>query len=149
MTEIMMLHVPYHGDAPALLELLSGRVQVLFSGIATSIEQIRARKLRALAVTTAARSHVLPDIPALAEFVPGYEASAWFGLAAPRYTPTHIIEILNGQVNAALIDSSIKERIADLGGAPLPGSPADFGKLISSDVEKWAKVIHTASIKPE
>jgi len=147
MTGIKMLHIPYRGDAPALLDLLSGRVQVLFSGIAISLEQIRTRKLRALAVTTAARSHVLPNIPALDEFVSGYEASVWFGLATPKHTPTHIIEILNKQVNAALADSKIRDRIADLGGTPLPGSAGDFGRLITNDIEKWAKVIKSAGVK--
>jgi len=148
-TGVNMLHVPYRGDAPAITDLLGGQVQVYFSTLPGSIEYIRAGKLRALAVTTAVRSEALPDIPSLGEFVPGFEASQWSGIVAPRNTPAEITDKLNGEINAALADAKFSARISDLGSSVLPGSPADFGKLIADEIEKWGKVIRTANIKPE
>ena len=148
-TGVNMLHVPYRGDAPAISDLLGGQVQVYFSTLPGSIEYIRAGKLRALAVTTAVRSEALPDIPSLGEFVPGFEASQWSGIVAPKNTPAEITDKLNGEINAALADAKFRGRISDLGSAVLPGSPADFGKLIADEIEKWGKVIRTANIKPE
>ena len=149
MTGVDMVHVPYRGDAAAIVDLLAGRVQVHFSGIASSIEFIKSGKLRALTVTTTMRSQALPDVPAMDEFVPGLEASAWFGVCAPNNTPAQIVAKLNKGINEALVDPKIVGRIADLGGTPLPGSPADCGKLIAEDTEKWAKVVKFANIKPE
>jgi tripartite-type tricarboxylate transporter receptor subunit TctC len=147
MTGVNMVHVPYRGGAPALTDLLGGQVQVSFIGMAVAIEYIRAGTLRALAVTTATRWEGLPDIPTLSDFVPGYEASAWYGVGAPKNTPTEIIDKLNREINAALADPIIKARFADLGATVLPGSPADFGKLIADETEKWGKVIRAANIK--
>ena len=144
-----MVHVPYRGGGPALNDLLGGQVQVYFAISAGAIGYISAGKLRALAVTTAARSELLPDIPTIAEFLPGYEASAWLGLGAPRGTPTEIVDKLNKEINAALADPKIKASLANMGGSVLPGSPAEFGKLIAEETEKWAKVIRAANIKPE
>ena len=141
MTGVNMLHVPYRGGGPALVDLLGGQVQVLFGSMAASIQHIRAGKLRALAVTTVERSAALPDIPTVASFVPGYEASTFFGLSAPRATPPEIVERLNREINAMLADPVAKARLADLGGEALALSPADFGKLIADETEKWAKVI--------
>jgi len=149
MTGIDMVHVPYRGDVAALSDLLGNRVQVHFSGLASSIETIRTGKLNALAVTTRTRSSGLPHIPALSDFVPGYESSAWFGVGAPKNTPAEIIGKLNKEINAALADSKIQARIADLGGSVLPGSPADFGKLIAEETEKWGKVVKFAGIKTD
>jgi len=149
MTGVNMISVPYRGGAPAIADLLGGQVQVFFAAIATPIEYIRAGKLRALAVASATRSEVLPDIPTMSDFVPGYEALYWIGLGAPRNTPTETINKLNKEINAALIDPKIKARLADLGGTVLPGSPADFGKLIADETEKWGKVVRAANIKPE
>ncbi len=149
MTGIDMVHVPYRGSPPALTDLMGGQVQVMFDNIPTSIEYIRAGKLRPLAVTAATRLDVLPDVPPLNDFVPGYETSLWLGLGAPRNTPGEIIGKLNSEINAALADPRMKARLADLGGIVLPGTPADFGKLIADDTEKWAKVIRTANIKVE
>jgi tripartite-type tricarboxylate transporter receptor subunit TctC len=149
MTGVNMVHVPYRGVAPALTDLLGGQVQVLFTNPAQTIEYIRAGKLRALAITTATRSEALPDIPTVDEFVPGYEASSIFGFGAPKNTPAEIIDKLNKQINAGLADPKIKARLADLDGTVLVGSPADFGKLIAEETEKWAKVIRAANIKPE
>ena len=149
MTGVDMVHVPYRGGAPALTDLLGGQVQVMFATMPASIEYIRAGKLRALAVTTATRSEALPDIPTVGEFVPGYEASAWYGIGAPKNTPAEIIDKLNKEINAGLADPKMKARLADLGGTVLAGSPADFGKLIADETEKWAKVIKFAGIKPE
>jgi tripartite-type tricarboxylate transporter receptor subunit TctC len=149
MTGVNMIHVPYRGLAPALTDLLGGQVQVLFGTAPGSIEYIRAGTLRPLAVTTATRWDELPDIPTLSHFVPEFEASSWYGLGAPRHTPTAIIEKLNNEVNAALGDPKIKARLADLGSTVLPGSPADFGKLIADETEKWGKVVRVANIKPE
>src|SRR5262245_10563930 len=149
MAGVNMVHVPYRGEAPALTDLLAGQVQVMFGSETATIEQIRAGKLRALAVTTAQRSQLLPDLPVLGDFVPGYEASGWFGVGAPKNTPAEIVEKLNKEINAGLADPKIKARLADLGGTLLAGSPADFGKLIADETEKWAKVIKFANIKPE
>ena len=131
MTGVNMVHVPYRGGAPAVADLLGGQVQVMFDVLPDCIEYIRAGKLRALAVTTATRSEALPDIPTVGEFVPGYEASSWWGVGAPRNTPAEIIEKLNKEINAGLADPVMKTRFADLGGTALTGSPADFGKLIA------------------
>ena len=149
MTGIDMVHVRYRGAAPATTDLLGGQVQVMFSGISDSIEYIRAGKLRALAVTTATRSEALPEIPTVAEFVPGYEASSWFGIGAPKNTPAENIDKLNKLINSSFIDPVMKGRLADMGGILLAGSPADFGRHIADETEKWAKVIRAANIKPE
>jgi tripartite-type tricarboxylate transporter receptor subunit TctC len=133
----------------AVTDLLGGQVQVIFSNMLTSIEHVRSGKLRGLAVTTATRSEALQDTPTIGEFVPGYEASNWWGVAAPRNTPAEIIDRLNEEINAALADQKMRARLADLGGAPLPGSPAAFGKLIADETEKWGKVIRAANIKAE
>jgi len=149
MAEVNLVHVPYRGGGPALTDLLSGQVQVMFATMPSSIEYIRAGKLRALAVATATRSEALPDVPTVGEFVPGYEASSWSGVGAPKATPAEIVDKLNKEVNAALDDPKMKARLADLGGVALQGSPADFGKLIADETEKWAKVIKFAGIKSE
>ena len=149
MTGVNMVHVPYHGGAPALTDLLGGRVQVEFGPLPDAIGYIQAGKLRALAVTTAARSQALPDLPTVSEFVPGYEASAWWGVCAPKNTPAPIAETLNKQINAALADPTTKDRFAKLGGSAMPGSAAEFGKFIAADTAKWANVVKFASIKPE
>ena len=144
-----MVHVPYRSGGPALTDLLGGQVQVYFASTVASIEYIRAGRLRALAVTTATRSDALPGIPTMGEFVPGYEASTWYGVGAPKATPAEIVDKLNKEINAALDDPKMKARLAELGGVVLPGSPAQFGKLIAEETEKWAKVIRAANIKPE
>jgi tripartite-type tricarboxylate transporter receptor subunit TctC len=149
MTGVKLVHVPYRGASPALTVLLGGQVQVYFSTMPSCIEYVRAGTLRALAVTTSTRLEVLPDIPPVGDFVPGYEASSWFGGGAPKGTPAEIIDKLNKEINAGLADPKMKARIADLGSEILPGSPADFGKLIADETEKWAKVIKFAGIKPE
>ena len=149
MTGVDMVHVPYRSGGPALTDLLGGQMQVMFPAIVSSIEYIRADRLRALAVTAATRSDELPDIPTVAEFVPGYEASNWFGVAAPKATPAETVEKLNEEINAGLADPKIKARLAELAAMVLAGSPADFGKLIAEDTEKWAKVVKSAGIKPE
>jgi tripartite-type tricarboxylate transporter receptor subunit TctC len=149
MAEVEMIHVPYRGGGPVMTDLLGGQVQVLFGSTSLTIEQIRAGKLRPLAVTTATRWEGLPNIPTVGDFIPGYEASAVFGLGAPKKTPDEIINKLNKEINAGLADPKLKARLADLGGTVLVGSPADFGKLITDDTEKWGKVIKFADIKPE
>src|SRR5271166_1391419 len=149
MAGVDMLHVPYRGGAPALTDLIGGRAQVLFEGMPSLVEHVRLGKLRALAVTTSSRSPVLPDVPSLAEFLPGYEASVWFGIAAPRNTPADIVERLNGAINAGLADSNLNRRLGELGGTALTGSAADFGTLISHETEKWAQVVRAASPRPE
>jgi tripartite-type tricarboxylate transporter receptor subunit TctC len=141
MAGVDMLHVPYRGSAPALTDLIAGHVQVMFDAVSSSIAYIRAGQVRALAVTTATRLDALPELPTVGDFVPGYEASAWFGVVAPKNTPAGIIDRLNREINAALADPAMKARLADLGGTPLPGSPADFGRLIVAETEKWAKVV--------
>jgi tripartite-type tricarboxylate transporter receptor subunit TctC len=149
MAGVNMVHVPYRGGGPAFNDLLAGQVQVMFPTTVGSIGYIRAGRLRALAVTTATRSDVLPDVPTVDEFLPGYEASAWFGVGAPKATPAEIIEKLNEEINAGLADPKIKARLADLGGTVLALSPADFGKLVADETEKWGKVIRAANIKAE
>jgi tripartite-type tricarboxylate transporter receptor subunit TctC len=149
MAGVDMVHVPYRGAGLALTDLLGGQVQVMFPSTVSSIGYIRAGRLRALAVTTATRSDALPDVPTVDEFVPGFEASAWFGVGAPKATPAEIVEKLNKEINAGLADPKMKARLVDVGGTPLSGSPADFGKLIADETEKWAKVIKSAGIKPE
>jgi len=149
MTGVNMVHVPYRGLAPALTDLLGGQVQVAFGSVPSSIEHIRTGKLRALAVTTAMRAEALPDIPTFAEFVPGYEASFWYGVGAPKATPAEIVAKLNTEINAGLADPKINARIADFGATVLGGSPAEFGKLIADETEKWTKVVKFAGIKPE
>jgi tripartite-type tricarboxylate transporter receptor subunit TctC len=149
MTGIDMLTVTYRGAAPALADLLGGQVQVYFGTTPASIEYIRTGKLRAIAVTTTTRLDVLPDLPTVNDSLPGYEASGWWGVGAPRGTPTEIIDRLNTMINAALADPNIKARLADLGGAALTGSPADFAKLIAADTEKWGKVVKFTGAKPE
>jgi tripartite-type tricarboxylate transporter receptor subunit TctC len=149
MTGTDLTHVPYRGAAPAVTDLLAGQIQVAFTEMATSLGHIKAGTLRALAVTTATRSEGLPDIPTLGEFIPGFEASQWIGLVAPKGTPSPIIDKLNTAINATLADPRVKARFADLGGIVLPGSPGDFAKLIAADTEKWAKVIRAANIKPD
>ena len=149
MAGINMVHVPYRGEAPALTDMLGGQVQAMFGTMPASIEYVRAGKLRPLAVTSARRSELLPDLPTVGDFVPGYETSAWQGIGAPKNTPAEIVDKLNKEINAGLADPKMKARLADLGGTVLPGSPADFGKLIADETEKWAKVIRAANIKPE
>jgi tripartite-type tricarboxylate transporter receptor subunit TctC len=149
MTGVSMAHVPYRGTAPVITDLLGGQVQVCFDPITGSVGYIRAGNLRALAVTTATRSDALPDIPTVGEFVPGYEATQWFGIGAPDKTPADIIDKLNKEINSGLADPAVKARLADLGGTPLSSSPADFSKLIADEIEKWAKVIKFANIKPD
>jgi tripartite-type tricarboxylate transporter receptor subunit TctC len=141
MAGIKMLHVPYRGAGPAITDLLGGQVQVMFAAMPSAIEHVRAARLRALAVTTTARSPALPDVPTVGEFVPGYEASSWYGIGVPRGTPAEVIETLNRAVNAALADPKLNARIGDLGGTMLAGTPAEFGKLTADETEKWAKVV--------
>jgi tripartite-type tricarboxylate transporter receptor subunit TctC len=149
MTGVNLQHVPYRGAAPALTDLISGQVQLMFDNMPSSIEHIRAGKLRALAVTTAVRSPALPDVPTVAETVPGYEASAWFGMGAPKGTPPEIINKLNSAINAALADPNIQARLADLGGAVMAGTPADFGKVIADETDKWSKVVNAVGVSVE
>ena len=149
MTGVNLVHVPYRGGAPVLTDLIGGQIQVAFIDMAGSIEYIRAGKLRALAVTTATRSEALPDIPTIGDFVPGFEASQWVGLGAPKNTRSEIIGKLNTEINAGLVDPKLKARFADRGSTVLPGSAADFGKLIADDTEKWGKVIKFSGAKPE
>ena len=149
MAGVNMVHVPYRGEAPALTDLLGGQVQVMFATMPASIEYIKAGKLRSLAVTTATRLDALPNVPTMGDFLPGYEASAWQGVGAPRSTPADIIDKLNKAINAGLADPKLKARLADLGGTVIAGSPADFGKLIADETEKWGKVIRATNIKAE
>jgi tripartite-type tricarboxylate transporter receptor subunit TctC len=149
MTGAPLVHVPYRGLAPALTDLLGAQVQVIFSSTPVSIEYIRAGKLRPLAVTTATRSDALPDIPTVGDFVPGYEASQWYGVGAPRSTADEIVDKLNKEINAALADPRMKARLADLGGTVLQGSPTDFAKLIADDTQKWAKVVKFSGAKAD
>jgi len=149
MTGINMVHVPYRGGAPALTDLIAGQVHVMFDNLPTSAEHVRSGRLRGLAVTGTARSHVLPDLPTVADFLPGYEASAWYGLGAPRNTPAAVIDRLNDAVNAILADPTSQGRFAELGASLLPGSPADFGKLLADETEKWGKVVKFAGAKPD
>jgi tripartite-type tricarboxylate transporter receptor subunit TctC len=149
MAGVDIVHVPYRGGGPALVDLLGGQVQMMFGVIASSMEYIRAGKLRPLAVSTAMRVDALPDLPTVGDFLPGYEASDWYGICAPKGTPIEIIDRLNAQINAGLADPKLKARLADLGGTPLPGTPAEFGKLIADETEKWGKVVRAAHMKPE
>ena len=149
MTDTNMTHVPYHGIAPALVDLLGGQVQVTFGGVPPTIEYIRTGKLRALAMTTTTRLELLPDIPSMADFVPGYDASQWFAAGVRKNTPVEIIDKLNKEINASVTKPEMKARIEKLGATPMLGSPADFDKFITDETEKWAKVIRFASIKPE
>jgi tripartite-type tricarboxylate transporter receptor subunit TctC len=149
MAGINMVHVPYRGAAPMLTDLLGGQVHAAFDNLPGSIEYIRAGTIRPLAVTTATRSDVLPDIPTVGEFVPGYEASAWNGVGAPRNTAAEIIDRLNKEINAALAAPKLKARLADLGALPMPMTPADFAKLIGEETEKWGKVVQAANLKPD
>lgn len=149
MTGLNMQHVPYRGEAPALADLVSGQLQVVFGSLPASIQFVRSGKLRALAVTTPTRAEILPDIPTVAELLPGYEASTWYGISAPKDTHSEIIKLLNMEINVGLADPALRARLSDLGGAPIGGSPADFGKLIREETEKWGKVIRAANIKPD
>jgi tripartite-type tricarboxylate transporter receptor subunit TctC len=149
MAGVDMIHVPYRGEAAALPDLLAGQVQVMFPAASAVVEQVRQGRLRALAVTTATRSPFLPNVPALKEFVPGYEASAWYGIGAPKGTPADIVAKLNAEINAALAEERLKDRIADLAGTPLVTSPSEFAALIAAETERWAKVIKFAEIKAD
>ena len=149
MAGVDMVHVPYRGTPSAITDMLGGQVQVMFATVPTAIEHIRAGTLRALAATTSTRLEVLPEIPTVGEFVPGYEASAWWGVGAPRNTPTEIVDKLNKEINAGLADPKVRERLADLGGTVLAGSPDDFGRLIAEETVKWSKVVKFAGLKPE
>jgi tripartite-type tricarboxylate transporter receptor subunit TctC len=149
MTGVDLTHVPYRGSAPALTDMISGTVQVMFDNMPSSLPHIQAGKLRALAVTTAQRSDALPGVPTIAETVQGYEASAFFGMSVPKGTPDEVIDILNREINAALADPGMKAKLAELGGIPIPGSPADFGRVVSEETEKWAKVIKSGGVTLE
>ena len=149
MAGINMVHVPYRGGAPALTDLMAGQVQVMFDNVPTSAQPVKAGKLRGLAVTSTEPSAVLPDLPVVADFLPGYEASAWYGLGAPKGTPAEIIDRLNKEVNAILADPMAKARLADLGASLLPGSPAEFGNLLADETEKWGKVVRFSGAKPD
>jgi tripartite-type tricarboxylate transporter receptor subunit TctC len=149
MTGVEMVHVPYRGAAPALTDLIGGQVQVMIDTTPASMQHIRSGRLRPLAVTTATRADALPDLPTVDDFVTGYEATSWFGIGAPKDTPPEIIATLNKEINAAIADPKIKARLIDLGGTVLPGSPADFGKLIAAETEKWAKVVKFSGAKPD
>jgi tripartite-type tricarboxylate transporter receptor subunit TctC len=149
MAGIDLVHVPYRGIAPALNDLIGGQVQVMFPSMPSSIQHMRGGKIRALAVTTASRSELLPDIPAVSEFVAGYGASTWYGVGAPKKTPAEIVERLNREINASLADPAVKARFADLGGELVPMSPAEFGQFVVEETEKWAKVVKLAGLKAE
>ena len=149
MAGVDLVTVGYRGGAPALVDLLSGQMHVMFETPIATVAHVKAGKLRALAVTSATRSEALPDVPVMADFIPGFEASAWYGLGAPKGTPAEVIDRLNRSVNAGLADATIKQRLAELGGAPMPLSPAEFGKLIADDTEKWGKVIGAMKIRPD
>ena len=149
MTGVNLVHVPYRGGGPALTDLLGGQVQTMFVAISASIEYVRAGNLRPLAVTTASRSDALPDIPTVGDFIPGYEASTWCGIGAPKGTPAEVIDKLNKEINAGLVDPKMQARLANMGSTALPGSPADFGKLIAEETEKWAKVVKLSGAKPD
>jgi tripartite-type tricarboxylate transporter receptor subunit TctC len=149
MAGVNLVHVPYRGSAPALTDLLSGQVHVMFDIMTSSMGHIRSGALRPLAVTTSSRAEVLPQLPTVGDFLPGYEASAWYGIAAPKGTPSEIIEKLNKEMNAGLADPAVKARLAELGGTVIPGSPADFGRLLADEVEKWGKVVKFSGARPE
>jgi tripartite-type tricarboxylate transporter receptor subunit TctC len=149
MAGVDMVHVPYRGQAPALTDLMGGQVQIMFATVPGTTDYIATGRLRALAVTTAARAQTLPDLPPVGDFVPGYETSQWYGLSAPAKTPAGIVARLNREINAGLADPGLKARLAGIGGEPLPGSSAEFGTLIAEETEKWAKVVSAAGLKPE
>jgi tripartite-type tricarboxylate transporter receptor subunit TctC len=149
MAGVDLIHVPYRGQGPAMNDLLGGQLQVIFATTPGTTEYVQIGKLRALAVTTRARAEALPEVPTVADFVPGYESSQWYGVGAPKNTPVEIVETLNKEINAALADPKMKARFADLGGTVLPGSPADFGKLIADETEKWGKVVKFAGLKAD
>ena len=149
MAGVDLVHVPYRGQGPAMTDLLGGQLQVIFATTPGTTEYVRTGKLRALAVTTRERADTLPDVPTVADFVPGYESSQWYGIGVPKGTPSEIVDRLNREVNAALVDAKMKTRFADVGGTPLPGSPADFGKLITDEIEKWGRVVKFAGVKAE
>jgi tripartite-type tricarboxylate transporter receptor subunit TctC len=149
MAGVNMVHVPYRGQGPALTDLIGGQVQVLFATTPGTTDYVKTGRLRALAVTTASRAEVLPDLPTVADFLPGYEASQWYGIGAPKNTPAEIIQKLNTEINAALADPRMKARFADLGGIPMPTTPAEFRQLIADETEKWGKVVRAANIKAE
>jgi tripartite-type tricarboxylate transporter receptor subunit TctC len=149
MAGVDMVHVAYRGSPPALTDLLAGQVQVMFGPMSSSIEFVRAGKLQCLAVTTAARSEVLPDLPTVGEFVPGYEATGWFGIGGPRKTPVEIVDALNREINAGLADAKLKARLADLGATVFVSSPADFATYLAAETEKWGRVVRTANLKAD
>ncbi len=149
MAGVELMHVPYRGSPPALTDLLAGQIQLMFSPLPPSVEYVRSGRLRALAVTTAARSQALPDVPAVGDFLPGYEASAWYGIGAPKSTPAEVVDKLNAEINAGLADPKLKARLSELGSISFDGSPSDFGKHLAAETEKWGKVIRAANIKPE
>jgi tripartite-type tricarboxylate transporter receptor subunit TctC len=149
MAGVNLVHVPYRGSAPALTDLLSGQVQVMFDIMTSSMAHIRSGALRPLAVTSTTRSEALPELPTVADFLPGYEASAWYGIAAPKGTASEIVATLNKEMNAGLADPAVNARLAELGGTVIPGSPADFGRLLADEVEKWGKVVKFSGARPE
>jgi tripartite-type tricarboxylate transporter receptor subunit TctC len=149
MTGVQMQHVPYRGSAPMLTDLIGGQVQVAFDNLQPSLPHVKSGKLRGLAVTTTTRSDALPDLPPIADTVPGYEASTWNGVSAPKGTPPEIVDRLNREINAALADATVKKRLADMGAWPVPGSPADFDKIIATEIDKWAKVIRAGNLKAD
>jgi tripartite-type tricarboxylate transporter receptor subunit TctC len=149
MAGVNLIHVPYRGSAPALTDMISGQVHVMFDILTSSIQHIRSGALRALAVTSATRSEALPDLPTVGEFLPGYEATAWYGIAAPKNTPSEIVDKLNKEINAGLADPKVKARFAELASTVIPGSPADFGKLVGEEIEKWGKVVKFSGARPE
>jgi tripartite-type tricarboxylate transporter receptor subunit TctC len=149
MTGIRMVHVPYRGSAPALTDLIGGQVQVMFNALPATVEYVRAGTIRALAVTTTTRAEAFPELATVDSYVPGYEASVWYGIGAPKNTPADIVAKLNAEISAALADPKLKARLADVGGTPIAGAPADFGKFVANEVEKWAKVVKFSGAKPD
>ena len=149
MAGVNLVHVPYRGSAPALTDMISGQVHVMFDILTSSIQHVRSGALRALAVTSATRSDALPDVPTVGDFLPGYEATAWYGIAAPKNTPSEIVDELNKEINFGLADPRIKARFAELASTVIPGSAADFGNLVGEEIEKWGKVVNVSGAKPE